>query len=267
MVYRRERKERVERKETRIKRDVKTFIGWSYIEKLVELSAYPEVVIGLFLTGGRASEVLELRKQMFAEFDDYYEIVGMPVFKRYDVVEKYIDSFGKRRWKTELVMERRTFPLLKSESFSTELWEYAQSCQDKLYEFKNKKGVLWKDQYWQLYNIIHKIKAPPNPYAPKKIYPHWLRGQRAAQLRVEYNLDIDKLMRFFGWESYATAQHYAGMSSRDIADAMMKGKVAKKLTPQTKEILQPLSPQLKKEERSILERLQELEEKHKRGEI
>lgn len=242
-----ERIEREERKETRIERDVKTFVGWSYIEKIVEQSDHPELVVGIFLTGGRASEILDLTGGMFTEFEDYYEVVGMPVYKRYDVVEKYIDTFGKRRWKTQLVMERRTFPIMKDETFSDLLWEYAQKNEGRMYEFKDRRGRLWKDQYWQLYKRIHNLKAPRNPYAPEKLYPHWLRGQRAAQLRVEYNLDIDKLMRFFGWKSFEMAQHYAGMSSRDIAEAIMIGKVKRKKilkTDVTREenIQQPLSP-------------------------
>ncbi len=84
----------------------------------------------------------------------------------------------------------------------------------------------FKDQYWQVYKVIHGIDAPTNPHAPEHIYPHWLRGQRAAQLRIEYGQDIDQLMRFFGWKSYKTAQHYAGMSSWDLADSMIEGRKA-----------------------------------------
>lgn len=223
MVLRKERKERRERKETRITRDVRTFVGWKYIEKLVDLSSLRELVTAVFLTGGRASEVLELIRGHFAEFDEYYEVVGMPVFKRYDVIRKYIDPEGKRRWDTELRLERRTFPILKTEPLSLELWKYAQSfdTKDKLFEWKE-----FKDQYWQVYKVIHGIDAPTNPYAPEHIYPHWLRGQRAAQLRIEYGQDIDQLMRFFGWKSYKTAQHYAGMSSWDLADSMIEGRKA-----------------------------------------
>ena len=69
----------------------------------------------------------------------------------------------------------------------------AQSCEDKLFGFPS-----YKDQYWQVYKVVHQIDAPENPYAPENIYPHWFRGQRAAQLRIEYGLDIDQLMRIFG---------------------------------------------------------------------
>lgn len=243
VVERIEREERRERKETRITRDVRAFVGWKYIEKIIELSPRPIIPIAIFLTGGRAQEVLMLRREMFAEFDDYYEVVGMPVLKRFDVIGKYIDPDGKRRWRTELRMERRTFPILKIEPYSDWLWKYSQDSKDLLFEFKG-----FKDQYWQLYNIIRKTKHPPNPYAPKKnLYPHWLRGQRAAQLRVEYGLDIDELMRFFGWKSFKTAQHYAGMSSRDLADSMMQGRRVKVIEPMSEPLEIKLEPVEKKE--------------------
>ena len=226
MIQREERKERRERKETRITRDVRTFVGWGYIRKIVKLCSFPELVMAIFLTGGRATEVLELLKGHFAEFDTHYDVVGMPVFKRFDIIRKYIDPEGQRRWDTELRMERRTFPILKTTPFSTELWEYTQSCEDKLFDFPG-----YKDQYWQVYTRIHQIEAPENPYAPKTLYPHWLRGQRAAQLRIEYGLDIDQLMKFFGWKSFKTAQHYAGMSSRDLVKAMMEGKTKEPYIP------------------------------------
>jgi hypothetical protein len=55
-----------------------------------------------------------------------------------------------------------------SEHFSTDLWSYAQSCENKLYEWKERKS-----QYWQLYDTVKRIKRPENPYAPKENpYPH-----------------------------------------------------------------------------------------------
>jgi len=214
---RKERKERRERKETRIEQWVRTFVGWAFIKEVVHLSDFPELIMGLFLTGGRASEILDLTTRMFVEYDTYYEVVDMPVYKRFDVLDKYIDSEGKRRWVTELVMERRTFPILKSEPFSSDLFNYARKCQGKLYQWNEVKN-----QYWQLYYRVHKISVPDNPYAPKHLFPHWFRGMRAAQLRCEYGMDIDQIMRFFNWESYDTARHYAGMSSWDLAMVMQE---------------------------------------------
>ncbi len=56
----RKEKERLERKETRITRDIKTFIGWEFIDQVADLSANRSLVICLFLTGGRATEILDL---------------------------------------------------------------------------------------------------------------------------------------------------------------------------------------------------------------
>lgn len=58
----------------------------------------------------------------------------------------------------------------------------------------------------------------------KNLYPHWFRGMRAAQMRIEYNMSADNLQRFFKWENAETALHYAGLSSMDLAQTMIRGR-------------------------------------------
>ena len=210
--------ERRERKETRLERDVKSFCGWSYIKELVHLCSFPELIMGLFLTGGRATELLQLRKGHFREFNEYYEVFGMPVLKRYKVLDITVQEDGHKRYKTELLHHERTFPILKSEPFSKELWDYAQACKDYLFSFSPE----YDDPYGKLYWLVRNIPAPPNPYAPTHLYPHWFRGQRASQLRIEYNLDVDQIMRFFEWKTFEVARRYAGMSSKDLAQVMLE---------------------------------------------
>jgi len=158
---------------------------------------------------------LDLKKENFRDMEDYYECVKCPVYKRYDVTDitPLPDGLHKK-YTTELVMEERTFPIFKSEPMSKEFWEYTQQQSGLLYPFKD-----YKDRYGKLYWLIRSIPAPESPDRPSTahVYPHWFRGMRAAQLRIEYGLDIDQLMRWYGWESYETAQRYAGMSSKDLA--------------------------------------------------
>lgn len=222
------RRERKRRPQTRIERDIRGFIGWDYIEDVSKLSEDPINIAGLFLTGCRATEYLELTRGHFSDMGSYYQATNVPVFKRYDILNKYVDEHGKRRWETELIEEFRSFAILKTEPLAETFWENIRDCprESKLF---HKPQV--NNQYWQLYKLVHDIDPPYSPLAPmdeygeqRRLYPHWFRGQRAAQLRVEYNLDINRLMEFFRWEGPDTALHYARLSVGDMAYAMMSGK-------------------------------------------
>lgn len=227
---------RVSRELTRIRRDIRGWIGWDYIIKLAELCEEPGLILVAFMTGGRATEVLELTRGHFADMGAYYEVRAMPVYKKYDVIETYVDEEGKKRWRTELVTEFRTFPILKTEPMAKMCWDFVNEKEGKLFEFKIPgSDELWGDQYWQLYKRIATISPPPSPLAPlyhkgpkvgqqKNVYPHWLRGMKAAQLRVEYALTPGDLMEFFRWESMEMALHYARLSSVDQAEKMIRGR-------------------------------------------
>jgi len=225
-------RERRERVATRIKRDIRGWIGWDYIEKVVDRANKPDIIMALFLTGGRATEVLALARGHFADMGAYFEVRGMPVYKKYDVLETYEEEPGKKRWVTQLVEERRTFPILKSEPLAKPFWELIKDKEGSLFQFKIPRSRrLWQDQYWQLYKEVRDIDAPQSPLAPmneygkqKNLYPHWFRGMRAAQLRVEYGLGADDLMKFFRWADMKMALYYAGLSSYQLASKMMQGR-------------------------------------------
>ncbi len=226
------REDRIERAETRIKRDIRGWIGWDYIEECVSLCENVLAVLLLFLTGGRATEVLDYTRGMFADMGGWYEGRGLPVYKRYKILERFVDPItGDVTYDTELEQARRRIPILKDEPLADMFWDVIKD------KDRDKPLLHWpdhKDQYWQLYKVIAKIPAPSSPDAPfyhkgpneglqKNIYPSWFRGMRAAQLRVQYNLDIGKLCDFFKWESIDMARHYAGMSVRDMVIAMRQG--------------------------------------------
>ena len=241
---RKERGDRRRRELTRIKRDIRGWIGWDYIEECAKRSIDPALIMAIFETGGRATEVLELTRGHFADMGPYYEVRSMPVFKKYDVIATHKDVKGKEHWDTELVTEYRTFPILKSEPLAGPLWESIKDRKGKLFEFRTSPGVTWKDderiaieselwadQYWQLYKTVATIDVPESPLAPmdsegkqKNIYPHWLRGMRAAQMRVEYALTADDLMEFFRWEDPEMALYYTSLTSYELADKMIRGR-------------------------------------------
>lgn len=231
-VERVENVERREREETRIKRDIRGWIGWDYIAECVELCDNPLAVLTPFITGGRATEILDYTRGMFADMGGWYEGRGLPVYKRFRILEKILDpKTGKRRWVVELVTERRTIPILKEEPLADYFWELIV---DKPRDAPLLHWPEYKNQYWQLYKAISKIDPPFSTLAPfyhkgphegeqKNTYPHWYRGMRAAQLRVQYNLDVTKLCDFFRWKTLEMARHYAGMSVVDMVVAMKQG--------------------------------------------
>lgn len=206
--------EREETRKTRIERDITGWIGWDYIEKCVDLCGNPFLAMAIFLTGGRATEVLELQRDHFSDLGPYFEVREMPVFKKYDLIKKYIDDEGKERWITQSRIENREpFPILKVNPLAERFWKELEKYDGKLFEYKIPgSDELWKDQYWQVYKRISSIDAPPHRMAPKddngeqkNLYPHWFRGMRAAQMRIEYNMSADNLQRFFKWENAETA--------------------------------------------------------------
>lgn len=231
-IKREERVERVERIETRIKRDIRGWIGWDFIEECVELCDNPLVVLSIFMTGGRATEILDYTRGMFTDMGGWYEGVGLPVYKRYKILEKILNpATGKRKYITQLQVARRRIPILKDEPLAGVFWD---AIKEKDWDEPILYWPNYKDQYWQLYKNIIKIPVPSSPLAPiyhkgpykgqqKGLYPHWFRGMRAAQLRVQYNMDIDKLCRFFKWETLEMAKHYAGLSITDMVMAMKQG--------------------------------------------
>lgn len=226
-----ERAERQEREESRIKRDIRGWIGWDFIQNCADLCVNPLAIILTFLTGGRAIEVLDYTRGMFADMGGYIEGRFLPVYKRYKVIDIFIDPItGKKTFSTQLETARRTIPLMKTEPLVALFWELIEHRDPEEYLLQ------WpqKNQYWQLYRAISQIPVPFSPLAPlyhkgenegqqKNIYPHWLRGMRAAQLRVQYNLSIDKLCDFFGWLSIDMARHYAGLTSLDMVIAIRQG--------------------------------------------
>jgi len=81
-----------------VEKDVKTFCGWPLLLKLIGSCSKPIVkalIACLFETGGRVSEVLSLRVDMFQVNKQTQPpiiiVSGMPLFKRYEKVDTYLE--------------------------------------------------------------------------------------------------------------------------------------------------------------------------------
>jgi len=109
------------------------FCGWTALKELIGY-IHSEVkkafFITMFLTGGRVTEVLSLRKHNFEvlENEDVIKITQMHLLKRYKKLDSYVDSEGKNRWHTQKQMKfRKTFTIKRQEPFTKVLEKYLDS--------------------------------------------------------------------------------------------------------------------------------------------
>lgn len=187
---------------------VESFCGWDYLLKLVEKCRCERdraLISALFETGGRVSEVLQLRKDNFVVQNPFLVVKAMPVLKRYKKIGEYKDKDGKTRWRTEGKIAYRTFPIHMKEPLCKPLLDYI---------IKIEEGKLFNIGRIQAYRIVRRLD--------KNIFPHWFRAQRASQLALEYGFNIHELIDFFNWKSLQTATHYSRMGWKGLANKMKR---------------------------------------------
>jgi len=227
---------------------VEGWVGW---EPLLELCEYAKKLYGereksfiatAFLTGGRVSEVLGLRKSNFDIREDEGLIIvkNMKLFKRYKKVESYIDAKGRRRWITKRIEKtRKPFPILLSEPPTPTLLEWLETVPDE-------NGLLFPSPYkpgepltrFWAYKLIRSLdeKIPeelrerlgltsePNLH----LWLHWIRSLRACCLVAEYGFKLEDLLDYFGWRHLETATFYAKKGWRGLAEKMLASKIGRR---------------------------------------
>lgn len=221
-----------------IQRSVKDldWVGWNRIEDLVEKAedrAKGLIIIG-FKTGGRISEILQLREKHFS-FDGEFWTVTLPLEKKYRKVEdvkkwkclkcnrrwtkdekEYWDE--KRWWRkkeckeggkhkidtykgytTKKVNDTRDSEFPENEPLNEELKEYVQSCADLLFPHPKDPTKPMHRSY--AYKLVTQVDGD--------IWLHWLRAQRACQLAEEAGFQIPHLKQWFKWESDKYPEFYS----------------------------------------------------------
>jgi len=187
--------------------------------KLVEVANSPfekALISGLFLTGGRVSEVISLDKR-FIDLKAHPEVivVTMPVLKRFKRVARNPDG----SWITQRVDEYRTFPIKKSEPLAPYLLRWINRVRGtSVFPVSRSKVFLIVRQ-------VGRILNKPVPYSmimSNDLYPHWFRAQRACQLKEEYGFDVFALKDFFGWKlkELGTPAVYTKLSWKELARLM-----------------------------------------------
>lgn len=237
--------------------DVKRFVGFEFLEAMMNSTTdirERALLAALYLTGGRASEILKLKKGDFSPYSedpDNFVCVEMLVAKRYKKIQRekvtkwMCDGHCKRRWDieptpeereihniieyqgwvTEVTPSSREFVIHRKEIFASELISYVNSLKD----FNEK---LFNYSYIEEYNIA--VKAGKNAsealkntqderlksQLPIHTPPHWFRAQRASYLGSKGGYNDRNLAEYFKWESLDMALRYSKGGLREMADKL-----------------------------------------------
>ena len=172
-----------------VEKDIEAFCGWKFLLKLVNASPLlidRFLLSGLFLTGCRVRELIQLKKKLF-NFDFHPELIvveNAPVVKRYSRKEK------------KVVPAFRSFPIRRDEPLVPYFLEGLKHVEDKLYPYTRQSVFLKVRRIGKQLNM----EVPFSSIHSSELYPHWFRAQRARQLRHDYKFTDEDLRDWFGWK-------------------------------------------------------------------
>ena len=226
------------------------WVGYQPLLELIELAGEPRekaFLSTLFLTGGRVSEVLALRKNNFEvrRREQLLVVRNMPLLKRYRKIEETRDEHGRRKWITErLTKTRKPFPILVKEPLTPILlnWIEAISEEDGLLFPSPYKIGKPLSRFWAYYTI-RRLDMAVSPELRQKLglnkplivegvkvkdnihlWLHFFRSQRACCLVSEFGFQLHDLIDWFSWEHIQTAMNYAKKGWRGLAEKMLRKK-------------------------------------------
>jgi integrase len=194
-------------------------MGWKKLAELIseaKSSRDKAFIASLFLTGGRVSEVLQLKRENFEvrKEEGLILVRAMPKLKQYKKLGSYVDEGGRNRWETERIIGyRKTFPILLAEPLSPILIEWIEKSDNYLFKSPYNDGPL--SRVWA-YCLLRELGDPDN----LKLWPHRFRAERASQLADDYGYEVLDLKEYFGWAKLEQAAHYASRGWRGLASKM-----------------------------------------------
>jgi hypothetical protein len=228
-----------------VDRDVEHFCGWKKLLTCLgnaKNENEKNLVAFTFATGGRISEVLALRTDMFQGKQTVPPILivrNMPLEKQYKKKEVYYECLscrtanprgtlacqkcgtslftnGKKRFKTEKLFEvRHEFPIRIDEPLSkTVVHTLAQHIRAKQpFIFLNRHTQKPFGRRWA-YAVLRRIGVKSGI----DLWPHRLRAERACQLSSV--LRAESLLEWFSWEDWSTAKRYSKRGAVGLAEEM-----------------------------------------------
>ncbi len=178
------------------------FCGWQTIHNLYDLAKEgrgKRLVLTLFKTGGRISEVLSLSSD-----DISYELSQNSVVVRIKVLKKQ-----------EALT--RSIPIPKSEPLTSEWIQSLEGVKGLLFQGQQKHRPLDRTVAWRSVKVI-------GADAGMNISDHWFRGMRASELADDYQFEPYDLRQFFKWtkKKQDMAERYASMSWRGLERRMFE---------------------------------------------
>ena len=186
-----------------VKNEVKHFCGYPALKELMLKSDDFEtesLIPCLFCTGGRVTELLELKRSQFSIDGDMVKVSSMPVEKLRTRKRVGTQPDGTPIYHYEKKIDYRTFSWPISEPLTTELFDfiYTKGTDEKLYS----RSASW------IYKRILSLD--------KGWWPHRFRSCRASQLASAYGFNDLMLMQWFGWATDDEAKRYAKLSNENL---------------------------------------------------
>ena len=213
------------------KNDLKRFCGWNVLEHVVKHSDFETGMFFLtgFLSGGRANEILMLTKDNFEVKENWIDVIGMVVMKKFKRIKTLLnydweeDMIPNEWWEFDpievtiikKVALTRNFAIWRDEPLTQNLVDYLETL--------NKGEKLFKFKYDNAYRLITNIQKQKGQKSGPW-FPHKLRGERATQLVVEYDFDVIKLQSFFAWEDPETPLDYVRLGVAGIKKSILGGR-------------------------------------------
>jgi hypothetical protein len=142
------------------------------------------------------------------------------------------DAEQARYWRTRyttirLEEERDPFSIPRTEPLCDLMITWVQTHQDHAYLFPGyRQNPLTYIRVYQIFREVtlgYETNKDTGEQRRVHLYPHWLRAQRASCLISFYNLRMEAMMQFLGWEEFETARSYARFGIKRLT-AMMQGK-------------------------------------------
>jgi hypothetical protein len=231
------------------------WVGYKPLLKLVDLAEKPRekaFLSCLFLTGGRVSEVLNLRKNNFEirPSENLIIVRGMRLLKRYRKIKElnFTNIRGEtiRKWVTQKIEKtRKPFPILLSEPLIPFLLNWIESIpEENAYLFPSPyRENRPLSRFWA-YRQIRELDKKVNPELREKLglskplivngklvsdklhlWLHWFRSQRACCLVSEFNFQLHELLDYFDWQSVEVATRYGKRGWRGLAQKMLETQI------------------------------------------